>query len=144
MARRILGALLATMALGQVSDLVGFVDIVETHELGGRSVAWLVSTLLIAGEATAAIGLLGGSSTARRLGAMVAVVVAAEWSVLAGQAFSRGLVLDNCGCFGVHLGQPLRWWILVEDAEFVALAWWVRRTLRTAAGPVAIEQVAAG
>ena len=36
------------------------------------------------------------------------------------------LALHNCGCFGVHLGQPLQWWVLLEDAEFVALAAWVR------------------
>lgn len=52
------------------------------------------------------------------------------WSALAVQAFARGLAVENCGCFGVHLGQSLRWWVLLEDAEFVALAAWVRRTER--------------
>jgi hypothetical protein len=55
------------------------------------------------------------------------VAVAVVWSLLAAQAFARGLAVGNCGCFGVRLGQPLRWWVLVEDAEFVALAVWVRR-----------------
>ena len=57
----------------------------------------------------------------------VAVAVAVGWTILGTQAFVRGLAVDNCGCFGVHLAQPLRWWVLLEDAEFVALAWWVRR-----------------
>lgn len=43
------------------------------------------------------------------------------------QAFARGLALDNCGCFGVYAAQPLRWWVLVEDVEVVALAVWVVR-----------------
>jgi hypothetical protein len=57
------------------------------------------------------------------------------WSALGLEAFARGLVLHNCGCFGVHLGQPLRWWVLAEDAEFVALAAWVRASLSRQAGP---------
>lgn len=26
--------------------------------------------------------------------------------------------------FRAHLGQPLRWWVLLDDAEFAALALW--------------------
>ncbi len=32
----------------------------------------------------------------------------------------------HTGPFGVRFGQPLRWWVLAEDGECVALAWWVR------------------
>lgn len=131
-ARYVLVVLLLAMAVGQLSDVAGFVDIVATYEVGGRAVAWVLAVGLIVGELTAGAGLVVRGRPARRQHAAVAaVVVALVWSVLAVEAFARGLVLANCGCFGVHLGQPLRWWILLEDAELVVLALWVRHaTLR--------------
>lgn len=68
----------------------------------------------------------------RRSGSLLALAVAMIWSALAVQAFARGLAVENCGCFGVHLGQSLRWWVLLEDAEFVALAAWCAEPSATA------------
>ncbi|HYZ97450.1 MAG TPA: MauE/DoxX family redox-associated membrane protein [Acidimicrobiales bacterium] len=129
-----LGVILLAMAAGQLADPAGFVDVVNTYRLGGTSVSLLVAGTLIAGEAGAGIGLLSGRPAPRRRAATLAVAVAVAWSALALQAFARGLALDNCGCFGVYAAQPLRWWILLEDAYFVAFAVWVRRRLVTA-GP---------
>lgn len=81
---------------------------------------------LIGGELAAGVGLFSRDRGRRRRAASIAVAVAVAWSALGVQAFARGLVLDNCGCFGVYAAQPLRWWVLVEDAQFVALAVWVR------------------
>ena len=127
MARRILAVLLLAMAAGQLSDLTGFVDVLETYELGDRTTAWLLTIPLVLAEAVGGVGLFIRRGSLRRVAPTVAVAVAVAWTVLGTQAFARGLALENCGCFGVHLAQPLRWWILVEDAEFIALAWWVRR-----------------
>lgn len=132
MPRLVLAGLLVAMAAGQLSNPAAFVDIVASYELGGTAVAATLATALIAGELAAAIGLVSGEPTRRHRAASLALAVAVTWSVLAVQAFARGLALDNCGCFGVHLAQSLRWWILIEDLEFVALAWWVRT--RAAAG----------
>jgi hypothetical protein len=52
------------------------------------------------------------------------------WAILAAQAFARGLVLDNCGCFGTYLAQPLRWYVLVEDALMQLYAWLLSHGLR--------------
>lgn len=131
MARRILAVLLLAMAAGQLSDLMGFVDAVAGYQLGGRGVTWAFALTVLVAETLSGAGLLLRSGSGRQVGASLAVVVAAGWTVLGVQAFARGLVLDNCGCFGVHLAQPLRWWVLVEDVEFIALAWWVRRTQRS-------------
>lgn len=118
------------MAIGQLSDLGGFVGILETYRLGGGITAAVLAPALVAGELLAGIGLLR-SRTGHRPATM-AVAVGATWTVLAALAFARGLDLPNCGCFGVHAGQPLRWWVLVEDAQFIALALWVRhRALET-------------
>jgi hypothetical protein len=127
MARRILAVLLLAMAAGQLSDLIGFVDALEAYELGRRTTAWTLAISAVLAEAVSGVGLIRRDGSARRIAPAVAVAVAVGWTILGTQAFVRGLALENCGCFGVHLAQPLRWWVLLEDAEFVALAWWVRR-----------------
>lgn len=133
-ARLALAALFFTMAAGQLSDLSGFVDIVASYGIGGTTVASLTATGLIGGELVAAAGLVSRDHSRRCRAASVAVAVALAWGVMGTQAFARGIALDNCGCFGVHAGQPLRWWVLLEDLEFLALAWWVRaKAVRTAA-----------
>lgn len=127
MARRILALLLLVMAAGQLSDLTGFVDVLETYELGSRTTAWTLAIPILLAEAMAGVGLLRRTGIIGQVAPAMAIAVTVGWTVLGTQAFARGLALDNCGCFGVHLAQPLRWWILLEDAEFIALAWWVRR-----------------
>lgn len=125
-ARPILAALLLAMATGQLLDSAGFFDILETYDAGPDPLALILGVVLIVGEVVGGVSLL----TRFDVGPPVALAVAVLWTVLGAQAFARGLVVPNCGCFGVYLGQPLRWWVLVQDAEFVALAWWVRRRWR--------------
>lgn len=132
-ARLALAALFFAMAVGQLSNLSGFIDIVSSYGLGSTTLAGLAATALIAAELTAAVGLVARDKTRRYRAASVAVAVALAWGALGTQAFARGIALDNCGCFGVHAGQPLRWWVLIEDLEFLALAWWVRATAARAA-----------
>jgi hypothetical protein len=116
---------LLAMAAGQLSDLPGFVEALRDYDLAHVQLAWVVAVSLVVGEATGGALLLTGSNSARASGAVVAVGVAIAWFALALTAFARGEGVQNCGCFGVYLAQPLRWWILVEDVEFVALAVWV-------------------
>lgn len=125
-ARILLAGLLSAMAAGQLSDPGGFADIMSTYGIGGATVASVVAAALVGGELLAAVGLVSKAALTRRRAASLALAVAVAWSLLGTQAFLRGLDLDNCGCFGVHLAQPLRWWVLVQDLEFMALAWWVR------------------
>lgn len=124
-----LGALLLVMALAQASDLPGFHHVILSYQVG-RVLAWPLALVLVAGAAVGGIGLLRDRGA--RTAALVALSVAVLWSALAVQAFARGLALDNCGWFGVHLAQPLRWWILLEDVWFVGLAAWVWRRSRPA------------
>ena len=130
-ARTVLAVLLLAMAAGQLSDVGGFARILATYRVFPSGlltpVAWMVAGV----EAMAGVLLLG----ARRCGGWWALLVAVAWAALGLQAFARGLPVHNCGCFGVHLGQPLRWWVLLEDAEFVALAAWVRASRPVPARP---------
>jgi hypothetical protein len=118
LAALLLGLLLVSMAAGQLADVTGFEAILADYELGGRAEGVAAVAVPIA-ELVAAAGLLVSS----RVGGILGLAVAAFWSALAAQAFARGLELPNCGCFGVYLGQELRWWVLLQDVYFVALAW---------------------
>lgn len=129
----IVGVVLLAMAAGQFSNLGGFADALDGYRLVPEPVLSTVATLTATAEAVAGAALL----RSRRWGANLAVVVAVAWSVLAAQAFVRGVPVENCGCFGVHLGQPLRWWVLAQDASFVASAVLARRGTRAPAGGAA-------
>lgn len=133
-ARRVLATLLVTTAGAQLSDLQGFIDIMATYRVGGGATAAALGAALITGEIAGAVGLAWGGPRRRQRAGTVALAVAVGWSVLGAQAFARGIALDNCGCFGVHAAQPLRWWVLIEDLEFIALAWWVRGHCAAPAG----------
>ncbi len=101
------------MAAGQLSDLSAFRAILATYEFGSPV---LLSVLLLAGELLAGAALLLAPRRRPIVAAAVFTGTSVLWSVLAAQAFARGLVVPNCGCFGVYLAQPLRWWVLLQDA----------------------------
>jgi hypothetical protein len=119
------GLLLSGMAAGQLASLDAFQRALDEYRLFGDPgwAAVLVLTLEVAG----ALGLLASGSLRpllARVAGAAGLAVAALWSILAAQAFARGLELDNCGCFGAYLAQPLRWWVLPEDAYMLLLAWY--------------------
>lgn len=120
-ARIYLGGLLLAMALGQALSWGVYADAVLSYEVDGTALA----VSLFAAELIGGLGLLLGPRRYREGAAWVALAVAVVWSLLAGQAFARGLVIPNCGCFGAYLSQSLRWWVLLEDAAFVALGGFV-------------------
>jgi hypothetical protein len=95
------------------------------YDLFGNAASTAV--VVVAVELAGSLGLLASASVPRSIGraaGLAGLAVACFWSVLAAQAFARGLELDNCGCFGAYLAQPLRWWVLVEDAYMLVLAWY--------------------
>ncbi len=122
--------MLVGMAGGQLSDMSGFREAVRAYEFGGLTSGVLAGALPV-------VELLGGCLLVHRgirVGSVAALGAAAMWAALAFSAYARGLVVRNCGCFGVHLAQPLRWWVLVEDAWLVWLAGliWIRSRHRGA------------
>jgi hypothetical protein len=123
--------LFLAMAAGQLSDMPGFRAILADYRWGDPE---LLSIALLGGELFA-----GGwlSFSPRRDPMVPAAVFAATallWSGLAVQAFARGLVVENCGCFGVHLGQSLGWPVLVQDGLLLLYAAVLLRRARTRRG----------
>jgi hypothetical protein len=99
LARTILAVLLLAMAAGQLSDVGGFARILGTYRLLPTALLVPTAWVLAGAEVMAGILLLRG----RRCGVSLALTVTGVWTVLAIEAFARGLPLRNCGCFGVHL-----------------------------------------
>lgn len=117
-ARALIGLLLLAMAAGQSADLDRFREALGGYDLLGPVEPAAAIAIPLA-EALAGLGILAALRTAGAAGLTIAVF----WSVLATQAFWRGLSLENCGCFGAYLAQELHWWVLLEDVEFVVLGW---------------------
>jgi hypothetical protein len=120
------GLLLAGMAVGQLVSFDAFEDALASYELPGALHTAAVIGLPVL-EVLAALGLLGAGVLPRRAvhaAAVLGLVVAVAWTLLAVQAFARGLDVDNCGCFGAYLAQELRWWVLLEDGYMLLLALW--------------------
>ena len=116
---RLLGGLFTAMAAFQLADLPGFVGVLEAFQLGGSGTAWMLTVVLLAGELVSGLWLLVMPGVAPIVAAIVFALTSLLWSALAAQAFARGLTLANCGCFGVYLAQPLRWWVLLQDAALL-------------------------
>lgn len=108
---RLLGLLFLVMAAGQLADQAGFRAILAGYDFGAPE---LLAGTLLSGELLAGAWLLLAPRREPMVPAVVFAATSLLWSTLAAQAFARGLVIDNCGCFGVYLGQPLRWWVLVQ------------------------------
>lgn len=108
------------MALGQALSWGAYTEAVRSYSVAGADA---LAPVLFAGEVLAGLGLLFPPRVRgqRPAAGWVGLGVASLWSVLAVQAFVRGLVVPNCGCFGAYLSQSLAWWVLLEDAAFVAL-----------------------
>jgi hypothetical protein len=124
------GILLALMAVGQLASFGEFREALRAYDALGNDRAAAIAVL--AAGAFAAAGLLLSASIPRRaaqIAGVAGLAVALFWSVLAVQAFARGLDIENCGCFGAYLAQPLRWWVLLEDAYMLVLAFFAARSV---------------
>jgi hypothetical protein len=121
------GLLLAGMAAGQLASIDRFGEALASYSILGRLVpaAQFGLPALEALVALVALGRLLSSRlppVAAKAAGLAGVLLALLWATLAVQAFARGLVVENCGCFGAYLTQELRWWALLEDAYMLLLA----------------------
>lgn len=129
-----LGCLLLATAAGKLLDNRGFAAILGTYQLLPEAI--LLPAGLAVGLAEAAVGLwlLGGW----RLGAaaVAAFVMHIAYFAVLALTMARGIVLSNCGCFGIYWGRPLGYVSLAEDLVVAAVAFLLWRwAARSARGP---------
>lgn len=114
--RLILGMIYIGMAAGQLLSMDRMPRILGAYGLVHGAAAGVLAIGLIAGEAVCGTWFLSRPRSTAIAPVWVYTAVSLVWSALAAQAYARGLPVHLCGCFGVYLGQPLRWYVLVEDA----------------------------
>jgi hypothetical protein len=127
--RTFLGGLIFAAGAGKALDIAGFVEVIRTYRLG------LADDLLLPiGFGTAALELALGTwlFAGRRLtgAARVSIALNAGYGLLLTSALWRGLDLDNCGCFGVFLASPLRWYSPLESLALVGGSYLLLRLAR--------------
>lgn len=113
-------ALLLAAGVGKLLDMPGFYEIVDSYRILPRALVPLSAWALALSELALAAWLVWG----RRLGLAALALVALHamyllWILI---TLARGIELGNCGCFGVYLARPLRWYTPFEDFALIALA----------------------
>lgn len=119
-ARWILVAILLATGLGKLLDVPGFAGVVKSYGV-------LPDALLLPAAAAltfAELALAGwlASGVRRRSAALAAAVLHVAYAAWSGAALWRGLVIPNCGCFGVFLARPLNLVTLAEDGVLAAVS----------------------
>ncbi|MFI8849968.1 MauE/DoxX family redox-associated membrane protein [Streptomyces sp. NPDC053499] len=110
------GAVYTAMAVGRLASLTDMPAILGAYGLVHGAAAAVLIALLIAGESVCGVWFLARPRSKAVVPVWVYAAVSLVWSMLAAQAFARGLVVDNCGCFGNYLTQRLSWAVLFQDA----------------------------
>ncbi|MBW5480374.1 MauE/DoxX family redox-associated membrane protein [Streptomyces bambusae] len=114
--RIVLGTVYTAMAIGQLASFSRMPGILSAYGLvtGGGATALAIG--LIAGELVCGIWFLTRPRSRALAPVWVYAGVSVVWTVLATQAYARGLTVANCGCFGTYLAQRLSWFVLLQDA----------------------------
>ncbi|MET9969234.1 MauE/DoxX family redox-associated membrane protein [Streptomyces sp. NPDC006356] len=114
--RIVLGTVYAAMAVGQLASFGHMPRILSAYGLVTGAAATVPAVGLIAGELVCGIWFLARPRSKALAAVWVYTGVSVVWSLLAVQAYARGLAVDNCGCFGIYLTQRLSWFVLLQDA----------------------------
>ncbi|MGP3924745.1 MauE/DoxX family redox-associated membrane protein [Streptomyces sp. 8N616] len=114
--RIVLGAVYTAMAVGQLASFGSMPGTLAEYGLVNGVAATALAVALIAGELVCGVWFLARPRSKALPPVWVFTAVSVVWSLLAVQAYARGLTVPNCGCFGIYLTQRLSWFVLVQDA----------------------------
>jgi len=120
--RIVLGALYTAMAVGQLVSFGRMPGILAVYGLVDGVAAGALAGVLIVGELVGGVWFLARPRSKALGPVWVFTGVSVVWSLLAVQAYARGLTVANCGCFGSYLPQRLSWFVLVQDALMLIYA----------------------
>jgi uncharacterized membrane protein YphA (DoxX/SURF4 family) len=116
-----LGVIVLGAGVGKALDLPGFIGVMRTYELGLPEWAlWTGGTAVTLFELGLGAWILSGRRL--RFAALLSAVMNFGYLVLLTSALWRGLELRNCGCYGVFLARPLRWYMPLEDLFLIAVS----------------------
>ncbi|MEZ0067256.1 putative membrane protein YphA (DoxX/SURF4 family) [Streptacidiphilus sp. MAP12-20] len=130
--RIVLGAVYSAMGIGQLASLSVMPCILGAYGLVRGPAAGAMAVVLIVGELVCGLWLLARPRSTAVAPVWVYTAVSVAWTVLAVQAYARGLTVTNCGCFGRYLGQHLSAFTLAQDALTLVYAAVLLRSARRA------------
>ncbi|WP_367667054.1 MauE/DoxX family redox-associated membrane protein [Streptomyces sp. DG2A-72] len=130
--RMVLGAVYAAMAVGQLASFGHMPGILGAYGVVADVAATAPAVALIVGELVCGVWFLARPRSKALAPVWVYTAVSVVWSLLAVQAYARGLMVSNCGCFGVYLTQSLSWLVLLQDALTLVYAGLLLRAARRA------------
>ncbi|MEU0722798.1 MauE/DoxX family redox-associated membrane protein [Streptomyces sp. NPDC006140] len=114
--RIVLGTLYTAMAIGQLASFEHMPRILSAYGLVTGPAANVLAAALIVSELVCGIWFLARPRSKAMAPVWAYTGVSAMWTVLAAQAYARGVTAANCGCFGIYLTQRLSWFVLLQDA----------------------------
>ncbi len=113
-------ALLLASAIGKLTDMQGFYEIVKTYQLLPEAIIPITSWMLVGIEVCLGLWLaVGRQLNTAALALILLHLVYLDWLMI---ALLRKLEIPNCGCFGVHWPRPLTWLTPLEDIVLILLA----------------------
>ncbi|MFC8407123.1 MauE/DoxX family redox-associated membrane protein [Streptomyces griseoincarnatus] len=142
--RIVLGTVYTAMGVAQLASFGDMPRILSAYGLVTGSAATALAVALIAGELVCGIWFLARPRSKALAPVWVYTAVSVVWTVLAVQAYMRGLAVANCGCFGIYLAQRLSWFVLLQDALTLLYAAVLFRFAHTAPTRAGREEVRDG
>jgi uncharacterized protein (DUF427 family) len=120
--RIILGAVYTAMVAGQLASWSAMPEILAAYRVVDGPAAWLLTGALVLGELVAGVWFLARPRSLALAPVWGYTAVSLVWAGLGLQAYVRGLTVENCGCFGLYLSQPLSWFVLAQDGLLLMYA----------------------
>ena len=116
--RTLIAAVLLATGAAKALDLAGFTEVIDSYRVFPPALLWPVAVAMTVIELGLSVWLFSGR--ALRRAALAATALHLSFTAWIGLALFRGLVIPNCGCFGVFFPRPLGFSTLVEDGVMVA------------------------
>ncbi len=118
--RAVLGVVTLGAGVGKALDLAGFAAVLDTYRVLPPAAQLPLAVAVAAVEIALGLWTLAGFRL--REAALLLVASNAGYGAWLSIALARGLEIPNCGCFGVFLARPLRWYSPLEDVVLVLLS----------------------
>lgn len=113
--------LLISTSIGKLLDIPGFADVIITYQFGISNILAIGLALAIALFELELAFFMFRKPLSKFLGPILTLMHSA-YTVLAIITLSRGIELDNCGCFGVFLARPMTGMTIIEDLILTGLS----------------------
>lgn len=113
--------LLLSTSIGKLLDIPGFTEVIVTYQLGVSGILATGLALAIAlFELELALFIIR-KPLSKFIGPILTLMHSA-YTVIAIITVSRGIELENCGCFGVFLARPMTGMTIIEDLILTGLS----------------------